>query len=569
LNKAAISSLDAAQRSMQESRVLMTLRHKNIIKLLSCEETPHHLVWVCELMEGGDLHQYLVSRGPTAADARLADADAKMVFSQLVEGLSYAHMRRILHRDLKLENIFLRHKGSLVDIKIGDFGLADVYVSTATQQTTFDGFGTPYILPPEVFDATWTRAIGPEFDVWALGVCLYALLYGRVPFGGPTLHTRVSYAVTKQLIVAGHYVVDDTEVGPHAHDLVAKMLCPSPAQRVTVADIVAHPWLHAATPDSPPVSPGVRLDPVASTTSPLAATAPAAAAAAAACMTARDSIDDLLSATTTFSSTTTATATVTSGRLLRTPLPRGSPSPNTTTSDDRRTNDGSSNSRTGPTGALRAAAAAGHHTQALVDELDKSVGGLGQSALRMSCTPSPITTVGLDIDALTGSIHGGAADEAMERSEHGTARLVGRLKPQTWKRIDEDAEYDEGTDADTGSATDQPPLVGIVAVKPVARRRLTAPEIAPDRFAVLSAAAARAGGGGGGGSDRRHSITGLPRNRSHGDRLYAAGASTVAKTAAATALDASQHGERRPSATGIATIPKSRSYGNSLYSAGL
>ena len=182
LSKATIgASLEAAQRSLQESQVLTTLRHKNIINMLSREESQRHVILVFELMEGGDLRDYLVSRGPTASEVQLSDADAKIVFRQLVQGVNYAHMRRVLHRDLKLENIFLHKKGSLTDIKIGDFGLSDFYENTATKQTVFDGYGTLYILPPEVFDKAGTQAIGPEFDIWALGKSIWTARRASYP----------------------------------------------------------------------------------------------------------------------------------------------------------------------------------------------------------------------------------------------------------------------------------------------------------------------------------------------------------------------------------------------------
>jgi hypothetical protein len=163
------------------------------------------------------------------------------------------------------------------------------------------------------------------------------------------------------------------------------------------------------------------------------------------------------------------------------------------------------------------------HSAVLVDELDKSMGSL--AALRQATTPSPLTTY----DTLD-------AEMVERRSEHGTAaRLVGRLKLQVRaKPIDEEEKEEEGdgTDVDSSGAASVP-----------SRRRLSAPVVAPDRFAVLSS------------GERRHSVTGLPRNRSHGEKLYAAGVALTVRT----------HGDgerKRPS--GGAVIPRSRSHGDSL-----
>jgi hypothetical protein len=591
-SKATIgASLDSAQRSLQESQVLTTLRHKNVINMLSREESSRHVVLVFELMEGGDLREYLMSRGPTAGDARLSDADANMVFLQLVAGVNYAHMQRILHRDLKLENIFLLKKGTLVDVKIGDFGLSSFYRNTSTTKTLFDGYGTLYILPPEVFDKSGPRVIGPEFDVWALGVCLYSLLHGRLPFGGPDLQTSIPPAVIKQRIIAGQYTVDTSTVSPPAHDLVARMLCPSPADRITIADIVAHPWLHGSIPESPlvsPVRPGIptaeeplfmRADSMKSTTTTTSEGIP-------------DSIDDILSSTTKNVSESVATTRSTTHNDSWVRMsPRRADDLSSRSSllgrrpgNDVATSDDSSTASTALHAGGGAGGLAGSNTVTLLDELDKSI---RSHASMRSSAPSPHPS-GLDrvdvMDALSGSFHGSAAaDDVFDRSEHGTVRLVSRIKPPMWARIDEDAVFDESAGAYGGSG-----IAAAAAAKPVPRRRLTAPEIVrsrsvstvvtPDRFAEL---AATGGGGGVGGSDkggsgttevlsptsstrRRHSSD-FPRSLN--SSLHGAGSTSTAKngprqdtltaavreaTMSVSQRSAGEDGRQRPSATSMA-----------------
>jgi serine/threonine protein kinase len=84
------------------------------------------VVLVFELMEGGDLHNYLSSRGRTAVEMAIGEDEAKALFYQLLSAISYAHNQHICHRDLKLENILLKEK-SLQQVKIADFGLSDFY----------------------------------------------------------------------------------------------------------------------------------------------------------------------------------------------------------------------------------------------------------------------------------------------------------------------------------------------------------------------------------------------------------------------------------------------------------
>lgn len=97
------------------------------------------------------MHEFLYARGPLAKDAALDNANAKLVFEQILSGVFYAHSQGIIHRDLKLENIFLS-TNTLHGIKIGDFGLSDFLEKRTIKQEKFDGAGTLYILPPEVLD---------------------------------------------------------------------------------------------------------------------------------------------------------------------------------------------------------------------------------------------------------------------------------------------------------------------------------------------------------------------------------------------------------------------------------
>lgn len=99
--KSDIQCLADADRSTKEFQVLASMKHRNIIKMLSREELPNHVVLTFELC-GTDLHRYLMDRGPKASQAALSNAEARLVFGQLLAGVSYAHSLRIIHRDLKV-----------------------------------------------------------------------------------------------------------------------------------------------------------------------------------------------------------------------------------------------------------------------------------------------------------------------------------------------------------------------------------------------------------------------------------------------------------------------------------
>ena len=106
---------DVKKKVMQEVRILMKLRHPNVIRLFETFETKKHILFVIELCSGGDLLNYVRKR------RRLNEDVAKYFFKQLIEGLQYIHSKNIVHRDIKLDNILLDHNGN---VKIGDFGVS-------------------------------------------------------------------------------------------------------------------------------------------------------------------------------------------------------------------------------------------------------------------------------------------------------------------------------------------------------------------------------------------------------------------------------------------------------------
>ena len=222
VNKSDILSIAAAERTMTEIQCLTTLKHANIILLNEYVETPLHVVLIFELMLGGDLFAHMcslhvkekekalrdleatitsddgISRSNSPKDSprdrdrdpreretslksmtALAEEDAKKVFFQVISAVSYAHNNHICHRDLKLENILLKEKDSVATVKVADFGLSDFYRPGSTRKSNC---GTLAFLAPEGFKNTSNA--GPPLDVWSLGVILFAMLFGRLPFDG-------------------------------------------------------------------------------------------------------------------------------------------------------------------------------------------------------------------------------------------------------------------------------------------------------------------------------------------------------------------------------------------------
>jgi serine/threonine protein kinase len=149
---------------MQEVMILKQTSHRNIIKLFEYFQTQRHVLIVIELSTGGDLLSYVRKR------RQLKEDIAKSLFKQIIEALRYCHSKRILHRDIKLDNILLTLEG---DVKICDFGVSKI-VRSGEKMT--EQCGTPaYIAPEILLDRGYE---GFAVDIWSAGVVLFAMLYG-------------------------------------------------------------------------------------------------------------------------------------------------------------------------------------------------------------------------------------------------------------------------------------------------------------------------------------------------------------------------------------------------------
>ncbi|XP_070073437.1 uncharacterized protein Nuak isoform X1 [Drosophila takahashii] len=209
-------------RIRREVQIMSSVHHPNIIHIYEVFENREKMVLVMEFAAGGELYDYLSERKV------LTEEEARRIFRQVATAVYYCHKHKICHRDLKLENILLDEKGNA---KIADFGLSNVF----DDQRLLGTFcGSPLYASPEIVEGTPYQ--GPEVDCWSLGVLLYTLVYGSMPFDGSNFKRLV-----KQISQGDYY---EPRKPSRASTLIRDMLTVCPRKRASIEQICSHWWVN-------------------------------------------------------------------------------------------------------------------------------------------------------------------------------------------------------------------------------------------------------------------------------------------------------------------------------------
>jgi 5'-AMP-activated protein kinase catalytic alpha subunit len=215
------------EKVQREINILHLCTHPHIIRLYEVIDTPTDIFLVQEYVSGGELFDYIVSKGRLSAD------EARNFFHQIISGVEYCHFQKIVHRDLKPENLLLDAK---LNIKIADFGLSNLMRDGDFLRTSC---GSPNYAAPEVISGHLYA--GPEVDVWSCGVILYALLCGSLPFDDESIPNLF------KKIKSGMYSLP-THLSQLAKNLIPRMLEVDPMKRITIPEIRLHPWFQHKLP---------------------------------------------------------------------------------------------------------------------------------------------------------------------------------------------------------------------------------------------------------------------------------------------------------------------------------
>ncbi|KAJ1856790.1 MAP/microtubule affinity-regulating kinase 4 [Coemansia sp. RSA 1822] len=208
-------------RLEREIKLMSLLRHPHIARLYDVIQIPNNVVMVLEYISGCQLLAYIQSCG------YLNEKEACGLFRQMISAVDYMHRNSIVHRDLKLGNIMIDRYNQ---IRIIDFGFADTF-EWGKKLDTF--CGSPCYASPEIICGI--KYTGPEVDIWSLGVVLYSMLCGTLPFEGKSDKDIYAKISTGKFNIPSH-------LSHEAQCLIKQMIAVDPALRINMVDIVKHPW---------------------------------------------------------------------------------------------------------------------------------------------------------------------------------------------------------------------------------------------------------------------------------------------------------------------------------------
>lgn len=227
-----IKDSDSEVKIHREINSLKLLNHPNIVNLVEVMKSGKYVGIVLEYASGGELFDYILQH------KYLKEPVAKKIFAQLVSGVDYMHSKGLIHRDLKLENLLLdKHK----NVIISDFGFVNS-CGDKSNDLMKTSCGSPCYAAPELV-LTQTPYEGRKADVWSLGVILYAMLSGYLPFDDDPENEDGSDIIKLYHYICKTPLTFPEYVSPLARDLLRKIIVSDPRKRIGIDAIRNHPFL--------------------------------------------------------------------------------------------------------------------------------------------------------------------------------------------------------------------------------------------------------------------------------------------------------------------------------------
>lgn len=216
---------------MNEIQIMKVLNHKNVMKLQEIHESKNSIYLVLELLEGGELFNYISSR------KKLSLKEVSRIMKCLLEALEYLDDKGVMHRDLKPENMILKDKNDIVncELKLVDFGLASF---CDVKEYLFKRCGTPGYVAPEIINASSKGDVKYDsgVDVFSAGIIFYILIMGKSPFKGKSFEEILN----QNKLCKINLDIKKLKENPVVQDLLKKMLEIDPSERISAKIALKH-----------------------------------------------------------------------------------------------------------------------------------------------------------------------------------------------------------------------------------------------------------------------------------------------------------------------------------------
>lgn len=213
-----------------EIDIMKLCRHKNVVRLLDHFENSEFIFIIMEYLAGGDLGNYCKKKKYS-----LTEEEVCTIIYQITVAIDYLHKYGVVHRDLKPDNIMLSQPNDISSIKIMDFGLSKIM---GPQEKVADGFGTLSFVAPEVLIR---KPYNKEVDIWSIGITLYYILTGTLPFDDDQDNEEV---IAKKIVFSKLTFYDKKwkKISESCMDFCSKALIKDPEKRYKSKELLTHEW---------------------------------------------------------------------------------------------------------------------------------------------------------------------------------------------------------------------------------------------------------------------------------------------------------------------------------------